>query len=69
MSAIAEAIIAREEGFWDAWKNKRADFFKANLTDESITVAATGRKGKSQVVEEVLKSDCLVKNYFLDEFK
>ena len=43
---IAEAIIAREEGFWDAWKNRRADFFKANLAAESITVAGMdgGRK-------------------------
>jgi hypothetical protein len=28
---MAEAIIAREEGFWDAWKNHRADFFKQNF--------------------------------------
>jgi hypothetical protein len=35
---VAEAIIAREEGFWDAWKNKRADFFKENLTEESVVV-------------------------------
>src|SRR3989442_11621399 len=49
---VAEAIIAREEGFWDAWKNRRADFFKENLTEESVVVVGTGRKGKSQVVED-----------------
>jgi len=52
---VAEAIIAREEGFWDAWKNRRADFFK--------------EKGKSQVVEEISKADCFVRDYSLADFK
>ena len=66
---VAEAIIAREEGFWDAWKNRRADFFKENLTEESVVVVGTGRKGKSQVVEEISKADCLVRDYSLADFK
>src|SRR6266849_5889189 len=57
---IAEAIIAREEGFWDAWKNRRADFFKENLAAENITVAGTGRRTKAETLEEVAKSDCVV---------
>ena len=36
---ITEAVIAREEGFWDARKNRRADFFKENVAAESIVVA------------------------------
>ncbi len=66
---VAEAIIAREEGFWDAWKNRRADFFKENLTEESVVVVGTGRKGKSQVVEEISKADCFVRDYSLADFK
>src|SRR5216684_2700869 len=54
---IAEVIIAREEGFWDAWKNRRADFFKANLTEDSIVMVGTGPKGKSQVVRDISKAD------------
>ncbi len=68
-SGVAEAIIAREEGFWDAWKNRRADFFKENLTAESITVAATGRRTKAETLEEVAKSDCVLENYSLADFK
>ena len=68
-SGVAEAIIVREEGFWDAWKNRRADFFKENLTEESVVVVGTGRKGKSQVVEEISKADCLVQEYSLSDFK
>jgi hypothetical protein len=66
---VAEAIIAREEGFWDAWKNRRADFFKENLTEESVVVVGTGRKGKSQFVEEISKAECLVREYSLADFK
>jgi hypothetical protein len=66
---IAEAIIAREEGFWDAWKNRRADFFKANLAAESIIVAGTGRRTKAEILEEVAKSDCVVEDYSLADFK
>jgi hypothetical protein len=68
-SSSTEAIIAREEGFWDAWKNNRADFFKHNLTEGSVVVVSSGRKGKSQVVEEISKADCLVKEYSLTDFK
>jgi hypothetical protein len=66
---VAEAIIAREEGFWDAWKNRRADFFKQNLTEESVVIVGTGRKGKSQVLEEISKADCLVRKYCLADFQ
>ena len=41
---VAEAIIAREEGFWDAWKNRQADFFKQNLTEESVVIVGTHGK-------------------------
>jgi len=68
-SGMAEAIIAREEGFWDAWKNRRADFFKENLAVESITVAGTGRRTKAETLEEVAKSDCVLENYSLADFK
>jgi len=66
---IAEAVIAREEGFWDAWKNSRADFFKENLAAESITVAGTGRRTKAETLEEVAKSDCVVEDYSLADFR
>jgi hypothetical protein len=64
---IAEAIIAREEGFWDAWKNRRADFFKENLAAESIIVTGAGRRTKAETLEEVAKPDCAMENYSLSE--
>ncbi len=66
---IAEAVIAREEGFWDARKNKRADFFKENLTAESVMVASTGRRTKAETLEGVAKPDCVVEDYSLGDFK
>src|SRR5258708_40081287 len=68
-SGVAEAIIAREEGFWDAWKNRRADFFKENLAAESIVVAGTGRRTKAETLEAVAKSECVVEDYSLADFK
>jgi hypothetical protein len=67
--SIAEAIIAREEGFWDAWKNRRADFFKENLAAESIVVAGTGRRTKAETLEAVAKSECVGEDYSLADFK
>jgi hypothetical protein len=58
---VAQAIIAREEGFWDAWKNNRPDFFRENLTEDSVVVLSGGPKGKPQILAEILKSDCVIK--------
>ena len=66
---VAEAVIAREEGFWEARKNRRADFFKENLAAESIVVAVGGRRTKAETLEEVAKPDCVVEDYSLRDFK
>src|SRR5260370_36086838 len=64
-SGMAEAIIAREEGFWDAWKNRRADFFKEKLAVESITVAGTGRRTKAETLGEGAQTDWVLESYSL----
>ena len=61
-------IIALEKAGWAAWKNKNAAWFKANLTEEFLSVNSKGVSNKAQVVQST-PTDCEVKSFSLDNFK
>ena len=63
------AIIATERKLWEAWKNKDAKPFKANLSADTIQVGETGVGTKTQIVEAMGHSDCEVKSYELSDIK
>ena len=64
----AEAqIIAMEKAGWEAWKNKDAAWYQANLPDDALSVHADGVTDKSQTIKDL--SACEVKSFSLDNFK
>lgn len=65
---IPEALIALEQGFWSAEKNKEGGYFQHHLAHESITIDSTGTKDKSEILQAIKTSSCRVKSYSLRGF-
>jgi len=63
------AIIATEKKLWEAWKNKDAKTFKANLSADTVQIGESGVGTKTQIVEAMGNSDCEVKSYSLSDIK
>jgi hypothetical protein len=66
---IRSRIIATEKKLWEAWKNKDAQPFKANLSADSVMIGENGVTGKNDVVKEMASMPCEVKSYELSDFK
>jgi len=62
-------IIATEKKLWEAWKNKDAKPFKANLSADSIQVGESGVGTKNEIVEAMGNGGCEVKSYALSDIK
>ena len=67
-SKVEAQIIALEKAGWDAWKNKNAAWFQANLAEDALQVNGGGVLDKSQIVK-VSGTDCEIKSFSLDNFK
>ena len=65
---LQEKIIDLEKSGWIAWKNKDAEWFKTNTTDEFLSINSDGISNKAQVVKST-PIDCNVKSFSLDNFK
>ena len=61
-------IIALEKSGWNAWKNKDAGWFKANTTEEFLSINSDGISNKAQVVKST-SIDCNINSVSLDNFK
>ena len=68
IAKLEAKIIALEKSGWNAWKNKDAEWFKANTTEEFLSINADGISNKAQVVKST-PIDCNVTNVSLDNFK
>ena len=66
---IRGRIIATEKKLWEAWKNKDAKPFKANLAADSVMIGERGVAGKADIVKEMASMPCEVKSYELSDFK
>ena len=66
---IRGRIIATEKKLWEAWKNKDAKPFKANLAADSVMIGETGVAGKADIVKEIASMPCEVKSFELSDFK
>ena len=66
---IRGRIISTEKKLWDAWKNKDAKPFRANLTADSVMIGESGVAGKDAMVKELAAMPCEVKSFELSEFK
>jgi len=65
----ANNIIALEQQFWEALKNKDAKFFEANLPDDLVAVGYVGVLTKSTAVNLFFKMPCEVRSFTLTDFK
>ena len=66
-SKVETQIIALEKQGWEAWKNKDTAFFQTYLTDDALSVNASGIFEKAEILEYY--GSCDVKSYSLDNFK
>jgi len=62
-------LVATEKKLWEAWKNKDAKPFKANLSADSILVSESGVSDKASVVNGMATMDCEVRSFSLSDFK
>ncbi len=65
--SVEAQIIAIEKAGWEAWKNKDAKWFQANLTDDALSVRSDGVTDKAQNIKDL--PNCEVKSVSLDGFK
>ncbi len=61
-------IIELEKSGWTAWKDKDAEWFKTNTTEEFLSINSDGISNKAQVVAST-PIDCNVNSFSLDDFK
>ncbi len=66
--SVESQIVEIEKEGWEAWKNKDAKWFQANMTEELLDVTSDGVFSKEQIVKNTA-TDCNVKSYSLDNFK
>ena len=66
---ILKKLSASETKLWEAWKNKDAKVFKANLSADSVMIADTGVTGKNDIVKEIASMPCEVKSFQLSDWK
>jgi hypothetical protein len=62
-------IIATEKKLWEAWKNKDAKPFNANLTADSVLVGDSGIATKADILKTMADAGCEVRSYTLSDFK
>jgi len=65
---VETQIIVLEKAGWEAWKNKNAAWFQANVTEDFLLVNSEGVSNKTQIVKSTA-TDCDVRSYSLDNFK
>ena len=63
----AKIIVIKKSG-WNAWKNKNAGWFKANTTEDFLSINSDGISDKAQVVKST-PIDCNVNSFSLNNFK
>ena len=59
-------IIDLDIAAWDAWKTKNVEYFRANTTEEFLSVNADGISNKSQMIASAF-TGCDVKSFSLHD--
>lgn len=67
-AALKDKIIGLEISGWSAWKDKNADWFQNNTTDECVWISADGITNQAQMIASTL-TDCEVRSVSLDHFQ
>lgn len=66
-NSVKAQIIALEKAGWQAWKNKDANWYQKNLTDDALSVHGNDVADKAQNIKDFI--GCEVKSFSLDDFK
>lgn len=61
-------IIALEKAGWEAWKNKNANRFRDNTTDECVWINSEGISTKAEMIKST-QADCNVTSDALNSFR
>jgi hypothetical protein len=65
---LKQKIIALEKAGWNAWKDKNANWFQNNTTEECLWVSSEGINDKAQMIKST-STDCNVKSVSLENFQ
>ncbi len=67
--ALENALKAKEQAGWQAWKDHDAKAFEAMISDDAINIAdGMMDRGKQQIMKDMNSSDCKVESFTLSDF-
>ena len=66
---LLKQLSAKETTLWEAWKNKNAKPFQANLSADSVMIGGGGVSNKADSIKEITSAACDVKSYSLSDWK
>ncbi len=66
---LLKKLSATETKLWEAWKNKDAKPFQANLAADSVMIGSGGVQGKTAAIKEITSMGCDVKSFKLSDWK
>ena len=66
---LLKQLSAKETQLWEAWKNKNAKPFQANLSADSVMIGGGGISNKADSIKEITSAACDVKSYSLSDWK
>ena len=67
--AAAQAVEKQEKELWEAYKHKQTEPFKTGLADDGTFISDMGIESKSDVIADISKGDCNIKDYKLSDIK
>lgn len=66
IESLKTQLIVLERSGWEAFKNKNANWFQVNTTDDFLSVSSSGISNKEQIIQATANG-CDVKNVFIDD--
>lgn len=63
------ALIALEQGAWEAWKHRDSGYFEDNIAADGVMIRGDGRLlGKAAAIEEISAGACRARAFSLSGF-
>ncbi len=66
---LLKKLSATETKLWEAWKNRDAKVFQANLSADSVMIGGSGISAKADAIKGITSDDCQVSSYTLSDWK
>ena len=65
---LEDKITNLDKAGWEAWKNKKGEWFEENTTKNFISISADGVSNREQVIKSTV-TDCDIKIYILNNIE